>query len=89
MKADKPQIDLSGLSTLQEPVMIPFAPLTCELLFCSTAKLGKWIGAAQPIPTAQGAMAVMDWNNFLSFGTSQPGGLRAAQVFYLQRVTLL
>lgn len=46
-------MDFSGLDALQQPGMACFAPLTCELLFFSSAVLGKWMCSAQAIPEAK------------------------------------
>lgn len=48
-------MDLSGLNASQQPGMSCFAPLTCELLFCSSRTLGKGIGSVLPIPAAPGS----------------------------------
>lgn len=49
-KEDGTQMDLSGLDALQQPGTPCFALLTCELLFCSSAMLGKWMGESSPSP---------------------------------------
>lgn len=54
-QGDGTQMDLSGLNASQQPGTSCFAPLTCELLFCSSLTLGKWIGSVLPIPAAPGS----------------------------------